>query len=81
MNRVYDKVVEIARQKMDNDEICTFNELAQLLNEQLDADYSGGRGVAKVVSEAYHYTYEKYGEDAANIIAKVYRKSDGEKAY
>lgn len=81
MNIIYEKTLEIAQQKMDNEEICTFEELGKLLNLQLDASYSGGRGVAKVVSEAYHYAYEKYGEDAANIIATVYRNSNGEKAY
>lgn len=32
---------------MSNVETCTFDELAQLLNDELDANYLGGRGVAK----------------------------------
>ena len=38
---------------MSNVETCTFDELAQLLNDELDANYLGGRGVTKVVKEAY----------------------------
>ena len=38
---------------MSNVETCIFDELAQLLNDELGANYLGGRGVAKVVKEAY----------------------------
>ncbi len=82
MNAVYELVIGIAKYLFVEKRTCTFDELAKMINSVSSIEYySGGRGVAKVVSEAYKYAAEMYGQETADIIAAAFTNKYGEPAY
>ncbi len=75
-------IIGIAKYLYAEGKTCTFDELAQKINSSSGNNYyHGGRGVAKVVSEAFQYAADKYGPIVADMIAKVFRDKNGNKAY
>lgn len=59
----------------------TFDQLATEINKRAHENYSGGRGIATVVSLSYDYAINNYNQSTANIVANVYRDRNGEFAY
>ena len=82
MRAVYELVVGIAKYLSAEGKNCTFDALAKMINDvSSTGTYSGGRGTAKVVSEAYKCAWEKYGPEVAEMIARVFTNKNGGKAY
>ena len=81
MNPLYELVIGIAKYLFAAEKTCTFDELATLINSVADTTYSGGRGTAKVVSEAYRYAARMYGQETADIIAAAFTDRYGDAAY
>lgn len=82
MRAVYELVIGIAKYLFAAGKTCTFDELAKMINNvSFNDHYSGGRGIAKVVAEAFKYAAKKYGPEIAEIIARVFTNKYGGKAY
>ena len=81
MNAIYELVTGVAKCLVTEKKTCTFDELATIINIVVKTNYSGGRGTAKVVSQAYKYAEEHYDRDTAQMIAFAFTDKDGKIAF